>query len=347
MRILHTSDLHLCSDRPRSVEALEAIIHVATEHKVDLLTIAGDIFDSPAAASDVRPRVRSLMSDCPFEILAIPGNHDGAAFLHGFDFGFRVATGRPFENVQIGDVSIAAVPYTDDNPEDVLPALKQAASSSGNHLMLVHCTLDIGFERSFYGEEISRKYFPVSRAVLADLGYDFILAGHFHKDCRIIALSDSSKFVYPGSPVSHSKKETGARHVVLIDTGRMTVSEIKLPTYYFDSMTVNLVPGQEEAQIGHIAEWYKKHDRQDRELEIIVQGFVAYNETKLVSAIRESAPDASVVSRIRDVTDVLTHPLYERFCQHLVEFSKEDRDEMSRIIMETMSGLLVGGALRE
>lgn len=87
MRIFHTADLHLASDAPDTIEAFDAVLETAAENDTELLTIGGDVFDSPEDASRLRTEVRSKCSDQPFDILSIPGNHDADIFDLGFDLG--------------------------------------------------------------------------------------------------------------------------------------------------------------------------------------------------------------------------------------------------------------------
>ncbi|RLC75527.1 MAG: DNA repair exonuclease, partial [Chloroflexi bacterium] len=54
MRIVHTSDLHLGGKNPKSIDALKAVLRVAESQEAELLTLGGDIFDSPADANTLR-----------------------------------------------------------------------------------------------------------------------------------------------------------------------------------------------------------------------------------------------------------------------------------------------------
>lgn len=76
MNILHSGDLHLREDNPRTIEGLEEILTTADRKGVDLVTLSGDLFESAEDADALRPRMRELLQDNPFDILSIPGNHD-------------------------------------------------------------------------------------------------------------------------------------------------------------------------------------------------------------------------------------------------------------------------------
>ena len=83
VRVLHTSDLHLCSDQSGAAAVsddwrygLTPILRVAVDVRADLLLVAGDMFDSPHVPDDlVRSVVRHLRS-LPCPVVVLPGNHD-------------------------------------------------------------------------------------------------------------------------------------------------------------------------------------------------------------------------------------------------------------------------------
>ncbi len=90
MRILHTSDWHLgrafhgASLLPEQEEAVDRIVELTEEHNVELVIIAGDLYDRaipPADAvallDDALLRLRSTGAS----VVAIAGNHDSATRL--------------------------------------------------------------------------------------------------------------------------------------------------------------------------------------------------------------------------------------------------------------------------
>src|ERR687891_292139 len=90
MRLLHTGDWHVGrSIRGRSREdefagALDEVVGIATEENVDLLLIAGDIYDQRAAAAEADRLVFDALlrlSSAGIPVVAVPGNHDSVARL--------------------------------------------------------------------------------------------------------------------------------------------------------------------------------------------------------------------------------------------------------------------------
>ena len=86
MRILHTADWHLgckTDDLSRIEEqknALNQIINISKERDVDVVIIAGDIYDSFLPSSEAEDlfykTVKELNNDGNTIVIAIAGNHD-------------------------------------------------------------------------------------------------------------------------------------------------------------------------------------------------------------------------------------------------------------------------------
>lgn len=129
MKFLHTADLHIGKrtegrlrlDEQRAV--LDEIAAIAKTENVDLALIAGDVFDvvSPSAeAKRLFYRFALDLADvCP--VLAIAGNHDGAAELSApselADAAEIKLIGRAmaYDSVAGGEpVHVAALPYPDE-----------------------------------------------------------------------------------------------------------------------------------------------------------------------------------------------------------------------------------------
>ena len=342
MRILHTADVHLREDDPNTVDALEQVIETAEREDVDILSIGGDLFDTPTDAEELRPRLRTLFSDNSFEIVGIPGNHDAEVYDKNLQFGsdIEILVQQPFESREYGDVQIVGVPYTSSMTEELYSNLIKKSDSSRTQILLLHCTLDIGFKSSGFGDE-EGEYFPVSKSVLSDLGYDYVLAGHIHSTDREVPLANGGKFIYPGSPVSHSTKETGQRKAILIDTSNDDVAGISLDTFYYDQFTETVRPGEEETVIERIEQWSERHDGGNCELSVTIDGFIEMDESEFSERLREASGSADVTNQARIVDQVLDHPLYSRFENKLEEREDiEDEQAVRERVIEVMSQLL-------
>ena len=114
MKILHTADVHLHTEHPRRLEALQELVSLGREENIDLLLIAGDLFDDHQQAELLRGETRRLFSNLPYKVLAIPGNHDERAFSQDSFWGadFSALTQQPCSVQDFGAWRIVAVPYT-------------------------------------------------------------------------------------------------------------------------------------------------------------------------------------------------------------------------------------------
>lgn len=90
MRILHTSDWHLgkrLMERerlPEQIEALEEIVSICEERNVDVVLVAGDIFDTylpPAEAEEVFFRYAKKLAGETRAVVVVAGNHDDGVRL--------------------------------------------------------------------------------------------------------------------------------------------------------------------------------------------------------------------------------------------------------------------------
>lgn len=90
MRFLHTGDWHIGrSIRGRSREeefasALDEVVGIATEERVDFVLLAGDIYDQRAVSADADRLVFDgllRLNSAGIPVVAVPGNHDSAARL--------------------------------------------------------------------------------------------------------------------------------------------------------------------------------------------------------------------------------------------------------------------------
>lgn len=318
MKLIHTADLHLSEERPETINAFETVLQTANRKQADVVTIGGDIFDSPEDATQLKTEMRSLCSNNPFDILAIPGNHDADILSKPFDLGvdLQVLREDPCEVIQYDGVNLVGVPFRDELTTDLYSALQEARSENAVNLLLLHCTLDIGFDTKETGAEQVSRYFPVDPATLGELDYDFVLAGHFHSYSPT-DLQYGGLFLYPGSPISHTKREEGPRQVGVIDTETGASKPHKLDTFYYDSLTETVTPENQESMPSKVSDWVGERADDECELEISLSGFIDGDETDYNDRLRAAAGDVEISSAVESISHVLDHELYQRFSDQL------------------------------
>ena len=90
MRILHTSDWHIGrsfhghSTLDALADVLGALVEQVRLHAVDVVIVAGDVFDSAAPSAACYPlltRTLAALADAGARVIVTSGNHDSAARL--------------------------------------------------------------------------------------------------------------------------------------------------------------------------------------------------------------------------------------------------------------------------
>lgn len=350
VRILHISDLHLSKDKEVTLQALQDILATGRNLNIDLLTIGGDVFDSEGDAESLRSQLRDTFRNTGFTIVIIPGNHDKDAYLRNVDFGpdLKVATGNPFSVFTFDDTALVALPYRDAPDERLYSELRNAAKDARTRILLLHCTLDLGLAALSFGEEEVKSYFPITRETLSRLGYNFILAGHFHTEPYRVPLDGSCQFLYPGSPVSLTRKEIGRRSGWLVDTESKSIQSVLFDTFYYDELKVEVVPGFEKEAVKQIREWLSDKSTHNCSLEIDIVGFIQVPEIEFRQMLGEFSNNIDVHYRYKDVQHILAHPLFRRFKEKLeANASIQEKDHIERIVLDVFSVLLADRKLRE
>lgn len=264
MRILHTSDWHIgrsfhghaTLDALRGV--LDALIGQVRENAVDVVIVAGDVFDSAAPAAAcygvLTDALRGL-SDAGATVIVTSGNHDSAARL-GFQAallrdGIHVVTdpltvGTPVTvDDEHGAVHVYGIPFLEPAlvrhlwPEAGLRSQREtiehamalvradAAERKGRSVAIAHCfaagvDATPGVER-----EIRQGSLDVVPLAAFD-GPDYVALGHIHGRQQL-----SERVRYAGAPLHYSfgeaDKPRGSWLVDLDADGLASVEWLDLP----------------------------------------------------------------------------------------------------------------------
>ena len=354
MKIIHTSDLHLNSKNPERIKALEAIISLGISEDVDLVLVAGDLFDSNQEADKLRPVLRDLLSSLPFKVLSIPGNHDYKAYSSDLNFGndIKILLKNPFEAYETDEVKIMAVPYSNQNFNDIATSLSVEVDPSKINILLIHCSLDMPYlKEDEFGDEERQLYLPVKSRVLADVGFDYVFAGHFHSRSTESKISDKTIFTYSGSPVSITRKETGKRRVYFLDTSLPKDEMLyfkTLDTFYFDEINLTFYPGKEENVLGDFSKKLQEYDTANVNLNILLEGFISLEENtlkskleKIIAKYKQNTDKFKMTQRYRDVREVLSDPMYVIFKNKLdgEDLLPELKEKINEVVILQFSQL--------
>jgi exonuclease SbcD len=337
MRILHTADVHLNSLQDERWQTLTELLQIGQAEKIDLFIICGDLFDSDSASEELRPHIRSLFTGNGFSIVILPGNHDHRSYGEGKYFGEDVHVIQdPLDALTFGDVVIRGLPFEPTSEKELLHRLRRMKSSldvDKQNILLFHGELlDSFYSREDFGREGNERSMPVRLASFEGIPLAYILAGHFHSKFDIRLLPGGGYFVYPGSPVSVTRKETGRRRVNLFDVGSSPVERI-LDSPHYQGVDVELDPMDDRDPVLVVTEHLGACHPRARVL-LTVRGYVnsrtgGLDEGELVgrmdSLLRERC--AEIAYLFRDIGSVLEDELYREFLEAL---GKRGHDEQRR-----------------
>ena len=357
MKILHTSDLHLTTSNNERWETLETLLNKAIEIHVDIFVISGDLFDSNKEAFTLYDKLRELFQKYNTKLLVIilPGNHDSKSYEKGRWLGDNVEIiTKTTAPIQIKDLIFWGLPYHFEKDRTTIPKqiekinkiIEKKYSDKKNILLFHGELLDLFSMQTDFGEEESGGYMPVKLSYFENSYFKYILAGHFHTKYHIFAGKNQNNeeffFVYPGSPVSITVKETGKRSVNIFTPPLSPKKYIDFKTSYYDNLSLTLQPDHDPIKTINIA-----LSEADKESKLLVQlnGYfdgIKYNikESKIKEYFEKKLTGYNIHGEIdynfKNIGDILDSNLYERINEKInnLEEKIEEKEIIRNIIIK-------------
>jgi DNA repair protein SbcD/Mre11 len=236
MKILHAADIHLDSPMAglaayenapvpqlqfATRHALSNLVELALEEQVDLLLLAGDIFDGDwphygTGLHFVSEMARLREGGVP--VVMIAGNHDADSKLTKelrYPENVRVLDTRAPQTVTFEDLGVAVhgqgyrtPAVTDDLARNYPPPIGGLVN-----IGLLHTSAD--------GRPGEEHYAPCAVSTLLERGYDYWALGHVH---RRQVLAEEPPIVFPGILQGRGLRETGPKGATLLVIGEGMVS---------------------------------------------------------------------------------------------------------------------------
>jgi len=212
LTLLHTADVHLGLDLDpaRAAHGFRGAIDLAIAHAADAVIIAGDLFDhSRVTAADVEfaaAQINRLAVPC----VLLPGNHDQfdeRSVYRRFDLGdlcpgLRLLLEPEGEQFTLDalDLTLWGRAMVDHHPGFHPLDGAPNRGDRGWHVALAH-----GFHIP-EGYESDRSS-PFRAEEIAELGWDYLAAGHVHRFRDLSA--GATMACYPGAPFSYEAGAAG------------------------------------------------------------------------------------------------------------------------------------------
>ncbi|MDQ2965276.1 MAG: DNA repair exonuclease [Chloroflexota bacterium] len=238
LRLLHTADVHLgarhahlgeqaAAQRERQFAAFKATIDLALAEKVDVVLIAGDLFDSNSQPKRSVERVAAelkRLSENKIRTVIIPGTHDvydRSSVYRAHDLAAMVATDGGTDLVTVltpdrPDVHLAAcdaviharVFDTKRAPQSPLRDLHVGTDKRATwKIGLVHAAVSIPGKTD--GDDV-----VVTKEEIAASGLDYLALGHWHSTQR--GTAGAVTYAYSGAPEPVAVDQDKAGKVLLV-----------------------------------------------------------------------------------------------------------------------------------
>lgn len=346
MKILHTADIHLREHEDERWKALKILLDVARKEEVSFFIISGDVFEKEVDAQFLRGPLRELFSNNPFKIIITSGNHDAFFYEEGIYLGEDVVMLKDFKKpFECKEVRIWALPFEEIEAKEVLERLRAMdVKDDKKNILIYHGELlDIYFSREDFGEEGQRRYMPTKLSYFKTLRFDYVLAGHFHTHFDVWEFDRGRYFVYPGSPVSVTKKEVGKRKVNIFKIGEAP-REYTLDSFHFEELKIFLDPFFQIQHPLQIIEEKIRKVHPDAALLLKIAGYInsekiKMSEAELVEEIKK-ALEGKAVEKIefefRDIKKILEDDLFLRFSEKLKKSDYENKEALLHLALRAM-----------
>ncbi|ULG70927.1 exonuclease SbcCD subunit D [Macrococcus brunensis] len=259
MKIMHIADLHIGRTLNQhqlledQVFMLEQLIDEIDKEKIELLIIAGDIYDralpSKEAVQVFETFIQKINIDRGLPVLAVSGNHDGATRLgygkewfkqHQFHLSTHIADS--FQPVTYQNVDFYLIPYVEpaearlyfeddidshrDSYSRIIDQIRPAMNRDRKSVAVSHLFIQGGKESDSERTLSIGAVEYVPESIFKD--FDYVALGHLHHPFAI----QSDKVYYSGSLMKYSFSEVqqpkGYRLVTIEEEVRSIFVPLKL-----------------------------------------------------------------------------------------------------------------------
>ncbi len=277
MRFIHAADIHLDSPlrgldryegapvnrlRTATRRAFARLVDLAIEEKVDIVLLAGDIYDRDWQDFHTGLYFREQMvrlERARVRVFIVQGNHDAEGVIQRqliLPANVTVFSSRAAHTVRIEELGVAIHGRSFPErkvTEDLVPAYPPPVQGLFN-IGLLHTSLN--------GRPGHDTYAPTDVATLAAKGYDYWALGHVH--AREV-VSAAPRIVYPGNLQGRHANETGAKgcELVSVSAGCVQAEFVALDVVRWTQISVGL-PGFEQL--------VELHDAARLALQAVAQG---------------------------------------------------------------------------
>lgn len=226
MKILHCADLHLDSPfsgldvpagesrREEQRDLFRSLICLARNRRIDLLLIAGDLFDTGYTSSKTVEFVSDMLSklDCP--VIISPGNHDpytkGGPYSTSFSDNVHIFDSETLSSFDFPELGTTVYGYAFTSSRYEAHPLEQKIEVNAERINLLCAHADTTSTLS--------RYAPITPREISDAPFVYAALGHIHKAPEIEEIG-GTVVAYSGCAEGRSFDETDFGGAILLDIG--------------------------------------------------------------------------------------------------------------------------------
>lgn len=227
IKIVHIADLHL--DTPFSGESMEqkkqkrdelrnafaAVCGYCIQNSIDILLIAGDLFDGDFVRRETVAYVADCLSRVPSRVFIAPGNHDAYNSASPYRYcsfpdNVHIFTEEKLEAVRIPELSTVVYGYGFNSSrmsEDPVAGIHPSDASAIN-ILVGHGDFDAP----------TSAYYNIKLSDISASGLDYAALGHIHKPSGISQIGKTF-CAYSGCLMGRNFGEQGTHGMI---TGELT-----------------------------------------------------------------------------------------------------------------------------
>lgn len=258
---MHIADFHLDSAfsgfekdaadarRARLRECFVRAMSLARERGVDLILIAGDLFDTPFCTAATRKVVFDAIASASCPVVIAPGNHDyynknGTYADKALPSNAFVFTSNELGRFDFDELHVSVIGYafTSDRYESNPLAEDVPLSSENINILCAHAELGTPFS----------KYAPISANAIARCGFAYAALGHVHVAPHP-SRAGNTIIAYSGFPQGRSFDELGSGGAYMVDLDKssksVTLERITLSTMTYEIERVDITAASSDEDV--------------------------------------------------------------------------------------------------
>lgn len=316
IKILHTADIHF--DTPfsgmtpkealKSKEELkqvfEKIIKMTVEKEIDILLIAGDIFDNLSVNKTTLYFIKNCFENISkVNVFISPGNHDPfneKSFYNIVEWPNNVHIFKnSMENIILEDLNTVvwgAGFNTSHVNKSLLKGVKRVEEY--NNIMVLHGEIT--------NTKDGNEYNPITEEEIARSNMDYIALGHRHKFSDVKKI-ENTYYSYSGCPQGRGFDELEDKGIILIELKDKFVESkfvrTSIRNYYEKEINIQGCFGYSEVKNKIINEIPSNH-RKSNFYKIILKGEVCEEFTLNEEFLQESLKDEFHFVKIIDKSEI-------------------------------------------